>query len=482
MVNDLRFVIETLFGRHAVNNDQSRGNVEGGEQFSESRRRFLATTTKVAAGAAAVMALGASAGRAMARPVPATPKDEQPIGKAKARPALKEGDVLRIGVIGVGGEPGACAMGLGHCMSLVDIAKKNREKVQVVAICDLNNKYLEQGKSKIERAQAGVKVDTYRKSAELLAREDIHGVVIATPEHSHSANGIEAIMSGKDVYLEKPMTLNLGMALNLARVAAANPDVIVQVGTQKTRLPNYLEAKKLIKDGYIGMPTFSQTSYCRNSKDGEWHYGYDKNWKVGQDIDWDSWCGELGAMPWDPKLYSQWRRYRKTSTGIIGDLLVHVMTPLMLALDQGWPTRVVATGGHLVDKAMENHDNIHIAVQFETGHQMIVVGSTCNQAGLETMIRGHKGNIYLGGNNCTVRPEPTFSEEVEEKVVKCANIGDDQDAHRVGWLQSIRTREKPLSSVELGLKVMVIVDLATRSMWEGGAFTFDPKTMAASKV
>ena len=464
-------------------NSQNSGN---GEQFMESRRRFLATSSKLAAGAAAVMALGASAGRAMARPAPFKPgafkMDEQPIGKAKPRPALKEGDVLRIGVIGVGGEPGACAMGLGHCLSMVDIAKKNREKVQVVAICDLNKKYLEQGKSKIEAAQPGVKVDTYRKSAELLAREDIHGVVVATPEHCHSVNGIEAILSGKDVYLEKPMCLNLGMALDLARVAAANPDVIVQVGTQKTRLPNYLEAKKLIKEGYIGMPTFSQTSYCRNSKEGEWHYGYDKSWKVGEDVDWETWCGPLGSMPWDPKLYSQWRRYRKTSTGIIGDLLVHVMTPLMLALDQGWPTRVVATGGHLVDKDMENHDNIHIAVQFETGHQMIVVGSTCNQAGLETMIRGHKGNIYLGGNNCTVRPEPTYSEEVEEKVVKCANIGDDQDAHRVGWLQSIRTREKPLSSVELGLKVMVIVDLATRSMWEGGAFVFDPKGMVASKA
>ncbi len=462
-----------------MNHDQSRGNVGGGEDFSGSRRRFLATTAGAAA-AAALLGGAGSVGRAMARPVQM--RDEQPVGKAKPRIALKDGDVIRVGVIGIGGTPGACAMGMGHCNALVDIAKKGKEKVQVVAICDLNSKYLEKGKSDIEKAQPGVKVETYRKSAELLAREDIHAVVIATPEHAHSANGIEAILAGKDVYLEKPMCLNLEMAMSLARVAAANPEVIVQVGTQKTRLPNYHEARKLIKDGYIGVPTFSQTSYCRNSKEGEWHYGYDKNWKVGEDIDWETWCGPLGSMAWDPKLYSQWRRYRKTSTGIIGDLLVHVMTPLMLAVDQGWPTRVVATGGHLCDTEMENHDNIHIAAQFETGHQMLVVGSTCNQAGLETMIRGHKGNIYLGGNHCVVRPEPTFSEEVEEKTVKCANIGDDQDAHRVGWLQSIRTREKPMSSVELGLKVMVIVDLATRSMWEGGAFAFDPKTMMARKL
>ena len=449
-------------------------------EFLESRRRFLATT----AGAAAAAAVAGSVGKAMARPAPfPAPRDEEPVGKAKPRIAVKDGEIIRVGVIGIGGNPGACAMGMGHCESLVNLNKKGREKVQVVAICDLNKHYLEDGKSKIEQAQPGVKVDTYTKSAELLARGDIHGVVVATPEHWHSANGIEAILAGKDLYLEKPMCLNLAMAMALHRVAAANPDVIAQVGSQNTRQPKYMAAKEMIASGLIGTPTFSQTSYCRNSKDGEWHYGFDKNWKPGVDIDWETWCKPLGSMPWDPQLYSQWRRYRKTSTGIIGDLLVHQMTPLMMALDQGWPVRVMATGGHLVDKDMENHDNINIGVQFETGHQMTVLGSTCNESGLEVMIRGHKGNIHLGGRNCEMTPERVFAgEDVEPKTVKSADTGDDQDAHRVGWLQAMRTREKPPSSIDLHLRVMVIVDLATRSMWEGSAFTFDPKTMTESKA
>lgn len=446
---------------------------------SHSRRQFLQT----AAGAAAITALGAglAAPRASAGVVP---QNTGPAPKAKPGVRPKDGETIRVGVIGIGGEPGACAMGLGHCSALANIAKSGKENVQVVAICDLNAKYLEQGKKKLADWQPNVKVDTYRKSAELLAREDIHGVVIATPEHWHSANGIEAILAGKDVYLEKPMTLNLQMAMDLYKVAQANPDVIAQVGTQKTRLPKYLEARKMIQSGVIGVPTFSQTSYCRNSKTGEWHYGFDEKWTNGPtaDIDWDTWCAPLGSMPWDPKLYSQWRRYRKTSTGIIGDLLVHEMTPMLMAIEQGWPVRVVATGAHLSDKAMENHDNVHICAQFETGHQLFVCGSTCNEAGVETMIRGHKGNIYLGGRHCEMRPERPFSEELDPKKVECPDIGDDQDAHRVGWLKSIRTREKPNSSVELGLKVMVIVDLATRSMWEGAAFEFDPKTMTSRKV
>lgn len=453
----------------------ANGQVESAlSGFSPSRRKFLATT----AGAATVAALagGAAAG---VRRVPASPA--QPVPRAAKRSPLKEGEPIRVGVIGLGG-PNGCAMGLGHCLALTKFAEANKEKVEVVAVCDLNQLHLEGGKSKIEKSQPGVRVDGYTKHKDLLAREDIHGVVAAVPEHWHSQIGIDTIVAGKDLYLEKPMCLNLADALALHRVAEANPDIIAQVGTQMTRLPKYLEAQKMIKSGLLGVPTFSQTSYCRNSKSGEWHYGINPEWKPGVNLDWETWCGPLGSLPWDPKLYYQWRRYRKTSTGIIGDLLVHVMTPMLLALDQGWPVRVVATGGHLVDKEMENHDNIHIAVQFETGHQMLVAGSTCNEAGLETMIRGHRGNIYLGGRHCEFRPERIYTEEIEAQRVQCPDIGDDQDAHRLGWLSSIRTREKPVSSVELGLKVMVIVDLATRSMWEGGAFTFDPKTMQSSRA
>ena len=76
----------------------------------------------------------------------------------------------------------------------------------------------------------------------------------------------------------------------------------------------------------------------------------------GVNLDWDAWCGPMGKRNWDPKVFARWRRYRDYSTGIIGDLLVHEITPMLMAIEQGWPTRVVATGSHLVDKEMENFD------------------------------------------------------------------------------------------------------------------------------
>jgi hypothetical protein len=151
-------------------------------------------------------------------------------------------------------------------------------------------------------------------------------------------------------------------------------------------------------------------------------------------------------------------------------------------MDLGWPTRVVASGGHIIDKAMENHDQININVEFENEHTMIVSGSTANELGLETVIRGHKGNLYVGGRNTLLRPERLFADEVEERTVTGEDHGDDQEALRLRWVQCIRSREPVPSPVELGTKVMVIVDLATRSLWEGGAFGYDPGSRKVKKL
>jgi len=155
---------------------------------------------------------------------------------------------------------------------------------------------------------------------------------------------------------------------------------------------------------------------------------------------------------------------------------------MMYALQAGWPTRVVATGGHYVDKAMENHDQVNINVEFESEHTMVVAGSTSNDVGLETLIRGHEANLYLNSRNCVLRPERPYIDDVDPQEIQSEDIGNDQDAMRVDWLNSIRTREPNRSQVDLAAQVMVVVDLATRSMWDGHAYTFNPATLTAEKA
>jgi predicted dehydrogenase len=436
-----------------------------------SRRDFLAQSAALA-GTAVV--LGAAASKAEAKiGMPRSAK----IPKAGKRAPLGPGEPIRLGVIGVGG------MGTGHVHKMLGINERNEDKVQVVALCDVCQPRWANALIACNEKQPGVETKTYTKHEELLARDDIHGVVVASIEHWHAGHSIDAVAAGKDVYCEKPMTLRLPEALQMRKVVQANPDMIVQIGTQQMMHPKFTAARKLLAEGAIGKATFSQTSYCRNNKDGEWlYYGIDPAWEPGVNLDWERWCGPLGEHKWDPRVYASWRRYKDFSTGIIGDLLVHVMTPVMYAMQAGWPTRVTASGGHYVDVAMENHDQVNITVEFESGHTMIVAGSTSNDVGLEVMIRGHKANIYLGGRNCQLRPERVYVDDVDEQEIQSEDIGNDQDALRRDWLNSIRTRQPNRSQVELATQVMVAVDLATRSMWEGHAYKFDPKTLTADKA
>jgi predicted dehydrogenase len=437
-----------------------------------SKRLGVGPTRRQFLGAAAVVAGGVGLAARAQRPV-VLPRAAW---RRPVPPAV--GEPVRIAIVGTGG------MGRGHLEAILTLSKQHDLGVEIAALCDVNDLHAaDANRMVMESGQKAAPMLT-RVSGEVMAREDIHGVLIAAPEHWHSRIAIEAIAAGKDVYVEKPMTFSLEEAVALRETVRSNPDVMFNVGTQKIMLPKYQEAKKAVETGRIGVPTFSQTSYCRNSPDGEWnYYTIDENWQPGVNLDWERWLGHLGPRAWDPKVYIRWRRYRDFSTGILGDLLVHEMTPLMMALESvGWPVRVQAIGSRMVDLDMENHDQVNLQIEFETGHQMIVAGSTCNEVGLENMIRGHEGIIYLNSRHCEIRPTQPYAEESDPERIECPDIGNDQDVMRLDWLGSIRSRRQPYSSVDLGTKVMVVVDLATRSIWDGHSYRFDPETMTAARA
>jgi predicted dehydrogenase len=421
--------------------------------MSSNRRNFLKTSAGLAA--------AASAGRPMS-------------ARSYSR-IIGANDRILMGIIGTGG------MGMGHLNAFCDLKGDAKVGYDLIAVADVCQPKIDQAVKVAGDKQAGVEVKGYRNYGELLARSDIDCVLIATPEHQHHVNAMDAIAAGKDVYLEKPMTLRYEHALELRKVVKAS-DRVFCVGTQKMALSKFRDARQLIGEGGIGKPVWSQTSYCRNSNTGEWnYYGIDPNWKPGENLDWEAWLGWMGPREWDPKVYARWRRYRDFSTGIVGDLLVHQMTPVMFALDSDWPTRVTAHGHHHIDTEMENHDQVNMSVQFADGHTMIVAGSTCNEIGLETMIRGHEGTLYLNGTNCVMKPERLYVDEREPLDIPARQVSD-QNMLRMDWMEAVSERREPFSSVELGTKVVVAVDLATRSMWDGKAWGFDPDTMTAKAL
>jgi predicted dehydrogenase len=432
-----------------------------------SRRQLLASGAAVA-GALAIGkdALAAQGQDDIKRLIPKCP-EKRPI---------PEGTPIRVAVIGCGG------MGRGHLGSMLSQIENKHEHFEVVACCDVNKVNLQKAVDEARSRQSGVEVASYQYHEELLARDDIDAVLIAAPEHWHAQLSIDALAAGKDVYCEKPMTLSIEEALWMVDTLAKNPHMRLQVGTQYMMREKFEVAKRLIAEGKIGHPTLSQTSYCRNTPDGEWnYYGIDEKVQPGTTLDWERWCGPEGEAAWDTKVYHRWRRYKRWSTGIIGDLLVHQMTPLMYALDRGWPTRVTGSGGHYLDKEMENHDQVILNVEFEKDHTMIVAGSSVNATGFDELIRGNKANLYLASGDCDLRPEGPYTDDIDPQKFPCERI-DEQPALRLDWLKCVRTREQNKSQVDLAAKVMVIVDLATRSMWDGGTWLFDPALRKATRA
>jgi len=430
---------------------------KGNKGKEVSRREFL---TKVAAGAAALHAAG---GRKQSR-VYALAGNERVIG-ANER--------IAIGVIGCGG------MGHAHIGTLARAIQKGEENAEIVAICDIYDPRKESARklseSQWEGKSASGKVEVYHHYRKLLERKDIDVVWIATPEHWHARMAIDALEAGKHIYLEKPMTLSVEEAKKVYTTALRTKRVM-QVGSQVTAEPKWKQAAEVIQQGKIGKIVWSQASYCRNSREGEWNYAIDPNAKPGVNLDWDAFLGPAPKRPWDPERFFRWRKFLDYSTGIATDLFPHVLHPLFIAIGAEFPTRVVGTGGIFVHHDREVPDTFHMMAEFPSGHVVMIAGSTANERGLETIVHGHKANMFLGGSEIVVQPERVYADEVEQLRLPTQPVGDMIRAHHHNFLECVRDRTKvPNCPIDLAYKVMVTVGLAHLSYRQGKMKIFDPQ-------
>ena len=163
----------------------------------------------------------------------------------------------------------------------------------------------------------------YRK---VIERKDIDGIVCATVDHWHKRICIDAMESGKDMYVEKPMTRYLGEAFELYD-AVKRTKRKVQVGSQITSCGNFAKAAELIAQGKMGPLVLAQGSYMRNNPKGEWNYRL-QPWATKGDIQWTTKGGKIGWMredmkqiPFNADHYFRWRKYLPYCAGLLGDLI-----------------------------------------------------------------------------------------------------------------------------------------------------------------
>ena len=453
-----------------------------------SRREFL--NQAVVGGVAATLGSGLIADAVKAE----DQKNSAPAINTSTRRVLGANDRVNFGFIGMGGRMQS------HTINIA-ARQKNKADVQAVAVCDIYDKHKKNG-----QAQTGVDDKSiYHDYRELCARKDIDAVVIATPDHWHARNAIEALSHGKHVYLEKPMTYTIDEARDLAR-KVKQTGLALRVGSQHASELQYWKAREVIAQGMLGKVLWASTSYARNTPMGEWNY-----YKIDPDneaneqtIDWKAFLGYAPKRAFDKDRYFRWRKYWDYSGGIATDLFYHRLSPLMIAIgNPEFPSRVMAGGGiysPVEGDLREVPDTYFTTVEFPGRFAIQISSSMLNAtgfagapsvdgkpAGLQPqLIRGTKATMYLEGLKLRVVAEgPNAKEfiaqygsrEVAIEVTATAQANGETPLwtsdHMGNFINAMRGKEVVHFDAELGYKAMVAIRLGVDSYRAGQTMYFD---------
>ena len=264
---------------------------------------------------------------------------------------LGANDRINVGIIGVG------IRGSGHCRQLKKMADSDG-KIQVVAASEIYTKRKERAKELLGLTDK----DIHHDYKELVNRPDVDAVLIATPDHWHFRMAMDAMLAGKDVYLEKPMTYKIEEAKVLAEHVKSSGRVM-QIGSQYATETQTFKAREIVQQGLLGKILFCQGTYSRNSYHGEWNYTVDPE-GTAENIDWKRFLGSAPKRPFSADRYFRFRKYWDYSGGISTDLLYHRLVPFLSILGPQFPLRVSANGGIYVQKDREVPDTMMTTIEY----------------------------------------------------------------------------------------------------------------------
>jgi predicted dehydrogenase len=279
-----------------------------------TRRSFLGKLASAALAAGATPQLLSASGRRNPHLLP-------------VRPLPGVNDQIQIAVIGAGG------MGMADLDTALQIPG-----VKLVGACDCYDGRLDQ-----VRSRHGADLFTTRDYREVLSRDDVDAVIVATPDHWHSRISADALRAGKAVYCEKPMVHTVQQGEEVIR-AQQESGKTFQVGSQGMSSLGNEKAKELFEDGAIGELNYAEGFWARNDPVGAWQYAIPED-ASEETVDWDRFLGPAPKRPFDPVRFFRWRNYRDYGTGVSGDLFVHLFSSLHFIISSKGPGTIMAQGG-----------------------------------------------------------------------------------------------------------------------------------------
>ena len=384
----------------------------------------------------------------------------------------------RVGLIGCGW------YGKVDLLRLIQVAP-----VEVVSLCDVDTQMLARAAEIVASRQASKKTPrTYHDYREMLKEKDLDLVLIATPDHWHALPMIAAVEAGADVYVQKPISVDVieGQAM---LAAVRKHKRVVQVGTQRRSTPHLIEARNdIIKAGKLGRVAHAEI-YC---------YYTGRRDKVPdiappESLDYELWTGPAPLLPYNRMKHPRgWRSFMEYGNGIVGDMCIHMLDAVRWLLDLGAPLRVSSQGGILMYPDCTPNTPDTQTAMFDFGDLQVVWhhriwGSVPDPKypwGLTLF--GDKGTLKASvmsydftplGQGAPIHrdvayefdqyPEDRTEKDLETHVAPAVRV------HMKDLLANIASRGKPVADIEQGYISSTACILANMSLKLGRSLTWD---------
>ena len=425
--------------------------------------------------------------------LPAMAKSK-PVAKARTR-VLGANDRINVAFIGNGMQfYGLLERGFHR-------RKKEQNDFHYAAVCDV-------WQPRIDHAQKATGAEkTYRDYREIIARPDIDGVVIAVPDHWHYPMASQALLAGKDVYLEKPMTYTVDEAAKLndlvERTKARAPG-----GRHGARHAALLEGQRVHpfrQDGQGALgPHQLQPEYARG------HVGLPdprhrqrplarRGGRPGRNLDWNMWLGPARKRAFSKERYFRWRKFWDYSGGNATDLLYHRLGMMSTMLGFDFPTRVTGAGGIYVQKNREVPDTYMTMIEYPGDYAVNMISCMGNSTSVPLTVYGNWATLQITDPPATtdamgdqrrgsgprrpqvalIKPERPWLKEFREANGGKTEVmieGEPSKDLIDDWLDCMRSRGTPVYNVLRGYQVMAAIKMGVDSYRAGRVLYFDPAT------
>jgi len=421
-----------------------------------TRRQFIGTGGKAAAGIAAGLTFNTMCCDA---------------GAADAN------EKINIALIGCGG------MGTNNLKNMLKTGQVN-----ALAVCDVDDSQSGNAANAAEKVMKK-KVKVTRHYQEVLDMKDVDLVIIGTPDHWHAAQMIDACKAGKDLYCEKPCSHNIREGRVMIR-AAQKHDRIVQIGTYQRSLPHIQEARDYIRSGKLGPISMTHTFIFDNeAPDG---MGNQPDEAVPAGVDYNLWLGPAKERPYNRRRFHKtWRWYFDYAAGMVGDWNVHLQDITMWAMDSTYPIAVSASGGHyILQDDRDTPDTMEVTYEFgpcKNAPKGYVHSFTMRKASGKPWFRGGygmefygvKGKVFVDRDKFLVEPDEVNWKKKKDKTLRAEPVErkgiNRYTEHLLNTFECVRSRKKPVASIDSHYHTVVACHLANISYRVGRKLFWDHK-------